>query len=375
MGTLTQYYNVILLCNNNQHFKNQETIQDVLIHRMSSFSLLPQKVAKLLRFPLFFNPLWLYKSIKLIIQQKIDIIHAHDLPMVPLGLILGKLFNLPVIYDMHENYPAALKEWGKKGILNFVFKNYKLALILNDWCTQHVDKIIVVVDEMKELLVNKGVSIDKIHIVSNTVNPKLLLDQKLNSNIINRYNNRFIITYLGKFSPERGLQTAIDAMPIIKKEIPNCLLLLAGDGSNRVELQEYAKELNLYDSVDFPGWIEYKDYLSYITISDICIIPQPSNSSNDTTIPHKLFEYLAAGKPVLASDAKPLWRILNEYSCGKTFLSNSPDSFADAALEMYANQKKYIENGKRAIDEKYNWSETAKELLKLYRDIEAYKSK
>ena len=72
---------------------------------------------RIVNFPIFFNPRYLLKIYKSILEFKPDFIHAHDLPMVPIGLMFKKIFRLPVIFDMHENYPEALKAFGKTGLI------------------------------------------------------------------------------------------------------------------------------------------------------------------------------------------------------------------------------------------------------------------
>src|SRR5690606_38577698 len=84
-----------------------------------------KKLNKIINIPLFLNPRYLYYCLKAFINFKPDIIHAHDLPMVPIALILKLIKSVPVIYDMHENYPEALKYFKKKGFFNFLFKNYR----------------------------------------------------------------------------------------------------------------------------------------------------------------------------------------------------------------------------------------------------------
>jgi glycosyltransferase involved in cell wall biosynthesis len=112
-----------------------------------------------------------------------------------------------------------------------------------------------------------------------------------------------MILYLGSFSSDRGLETAIQAMKWIGDEIPNAHLLLVGSGKNMPELQVLTREEGLQNRVSFVGWIPFVQVASYMAASKICIIPQPSNAANDTTLPHKLFQYMLIEKPVLTSNA------------------------------------------------------------------------
>jgi len=97
------------------------------------------------------------------------------------------------------------------------------------------------------------------------------------------------------------------------------------------------------------------------------MIPQPAIESNNTTIPHKLFEYMLLGKPLVVSDAKPLARIVTEANCGKVFCSFDENDFASKIIELKNSETDYGNNGKKFVEEKYNWElRDEKALLKFY---------
>ncbi|MDZ7345428.1 MAG: glycosyltransferase WbuB, partial [candidate division KSB1 bacterium] len=93
------------------------------------------------------------------------------------------------------------------------------------------------------------------------------------------------------------------------------------------------------------------------------------NSANDSTIPHKLFQYMLLEKPVLVSDAAPLKRIVEECKCGKVFRSDDPKHFSDMIQTLYESSESYGANGKRWVEKKYNWENTSKNLITLYSSI------
>ena len=134
---------------------------------------------KLINFPIFFNPRFIFRILLSILKFKPNFIHVHDLPMAPLGLFFGKIFRLPVVLDMHENYPAALKAFQKKGILNFVFKNYRAAKSLEKFCVKRADRVITVIEENSQRLIELGVEPEKIRLVSNTVDLNTFAKKKL----------------------------------------------------------------------------------------------------------------------------------------------------------------------------------------------------
>jgi len=328
------------------------------------------KLNKIINFPFFLNPRFLLMVFKLIIKIRPDVIHAHDLPMVPLAILYGKLFRLSVIFDMHENYPEALKVFQKKGIVNFVFKNYRMAKILEKLCVKWSDKIIVVVEENKERLINLGVNTAKIFVVSNTVD---IATFKINAgykiSLSDELKSRKIVLYTGTVSPERGLITPILGMKYLKDSQSNLILLIVGEGPQKSYLKHLVKEEKLSAKVILMDWPGHEYIPSLINQSLICIIPQPSNDFIDTTIPHKLFEYMAMGKPVITSDAKPFKRIVKESCAGLIFKSNDPVDFAAKILEIASTKTNFGENGLKAVEEKYNWENDSKVLVKMYKSL------
>jgi len=360
-------FRVILLCNQYQkdlapEFPNCEIVR-LKAHSNSI------KVNKIFNFPIFFNPKFIFYAIKTYLKSKPDFIHAHDLPMVPLALILKFFFKIPVIFDMHENYPEALKFFEKKGVFNFLFKNYKFAKILENVCIKYSDKIISVVEENQERLIQLGVAKNKLTVVSNTVDLETFKLEKNTKVNLSEYDNRFIILYTGTVSPERGLKTAVEAVKYLKEKIPNVLLLIIGDGKSVPILTKIINEKNLQGNLKLLPWVGHENLSNYISLANICMIPQPNNDFINTTIPHKLFEYMSLSKVVLVSDAKPIKRIVEETKSGLVFQSNDSKDFASKVIEISQSNIDYGENGKKAVDEKYNWQNDANRLIGLYQNL------
>jgi len=270
---------------------------------------------------------------------------------------------------MHENYPAAMRVWRQKGMIALIFKNYRLDLLLDKFCWKKVNKIIVVVEEQQEYLLSRAVSRTKIHVVSNTENINKFKELEIDGDIVDRYTNEFMILYIGTISIDRGLETPIRAMSAIADKLRYCKLVIVGKGKYREQLINLAAQEGVTEFVKFVDWVDFHKVPSYIMASKVCIVPQPSNPFIDNTIPHKLFQYMTLGKPVVVSDAKPLARVVNECHCGEVFTSNSAESFASAVFRIAHGKTDYGENGSNAVMEKYNWQTSSKELIRLYKQV------
>ncbi len=327
------------------------------------------KINRVINFPIFINPRYLARVFGSIVKYKPDFIHAHDLPMVPLALIFGKLFRKPVIFDMHENYPEALKAFQKKGIINFLFKNYKSAKLLEKICVKNVDAVISVVQENTDRIKNLGVNANKIYLVSNTVDQNTFAKEPVDDSIINKYKNRIVLLYSGYVTPERGLDIVVKGIDQLKNRIQNVKLLIIGNGISVNTLKELTSRLYLNNYVEFIEWPGHDKLSSYFKVATIYISPQPKCEFWDTTIPHKLFEYMSQSKPVLAADSKAISRIITQTKCGLIYKTGDPEDFAAKGSEILNSNIPFGENGYKAVKDFYNWQNDEKKLISLYQDL------
>jgi len=361
-------YKVVAICN--QYNKDLNPPFEYCEIRRVKALFKSVKLNRIINLPIFFNPRYLSIVFGSIIRSKPGFIHAHDLPMVPLALLFGKLFRLPVIFDMHENYPEALKAFQKKGVLNFLLKNYKAAKLLEKICIKMSDAIITVVRENSERLIEQGVNGDKIYLVSNTVDLETFAVEPVDDNIVERYKDKIVLLYSGYVTPERGLDVVVKGISFLKNQLTNVKLLIIGNGIFVPPLIKLVSQLSLNDFVEFIDWPGHNKLSSYFKVAKIFISPQPLCEFWNTTIPHKLFEYMSQSKPVLAADSKAINRVIEETCSGMTYKSGIPEDFAAKVSEILSSDIPYGKNGLKAVKEKYNWEIDSQVLIKLYQDLE-----
>ena len=359
-------YNVSLLCDNRERKLLLSNEEGVNVFRMPYLG----KFHCVLNAPFFPNPTWLAMIYFVAKKIKADVIHVHDLPLALSSIQIGRALGLPVIYDMHENYPAAMEGWYKPGLAGWTIRNPRIARFVEKYCLNHADKIIVVADEHKQLLTSMGVFTKKIHVVENTPLRKLLNYHSKSSSRINNYSKNYLLTYFGKINPERNLELVLHAFPEIRAIIPNARFLVIGDGPHLKKIKEEVSKLDLNDWIDFKGWLRLEEAVPLFEETDICIMPHDSNDHLDYGIPNKLFEYMSFGKPVVIGDSRASARIVREAGCGEIFKPGSIESFVEAVLKIKGSTESYGENGRMLIKQKYHWENTSKKLLQVYDEIE-----
>lgn len=368
-------FDLSLLCAGDINTQQNGQWRGMKIHRVP---LMQDNLSKLRRL-IFTIQSEFFSSLKqLLSEEAYDVIHVHDLRLVPTALKIKKIYpRIKVVADLHENYPAGVREWtklakGLKGIIFRTFNNYKRWSKIEAEAVQTVDHIIAVVKEMKERMLKAYPSLDenKITVVSNLEDKSFVQESKLDNTIIEAYNNFFTVLYIGGFGMHRGIDTAIKGMKEI--DIPNIKLLLVGKGAPEVEnyIHQLIHENNLESKVEIVGWQPFEKVLTYQTLADICIVPHNSNEHTNNTIPHKLFQYMMVGKPMLVSSCAPLARVTKEANAGLVFEACDSKDFAQQIIKMYTDRdmmKKFGENGKAyTFIQNNNWQEESKKLIAFY---------
>jgi glycosyltransferase involved in cell wall biosynthesis len=365
--------------------KEYEIVEGVNVIRITLPKGFVKKILKILGFSVTFESRFWRKALENAIKEyKIDIVHCHDLPLVKTSTKVVRRLDIPIIADLHENFPEGLKAWRNEKISFkmrmynrliypypiFMYKRFEKSLL------KKVDRIITVVDEAKNHYIKDcGISSDKITVVMNTEDINTFENIEIDESIVSRYKNSYNISFVGFLAPHRGIETVIRSMPKILKRIPEAkLLLIGGKGYDGYEgkLKKFCRELKVTNIVEFVGWVEFSKVPSYITASDICLIPHNASGHTHTTIPHKLFQYMIFKKPVIVTDCIPLKRIVEECKCGVVIPSRDHSELANGVISLYENRdyaKQLGENGKKAVDNKYNWENAGANLIELYRSF------
>jgi glycosyltransferase involved in cell wall biosynthesis len=327
----------------------------------------------------FVHPRFLSAARKLISKHSIRHVHVHDLPLNGTALKLRETLPVNVVADFHENYPEALKTWFKwkknplVRIKNYLFMNPDRWTAWEQKTCLQADRVIAVVEEMKQRLVaSYAIASEKIVIVTNTED-KHFLEQPKIDNIYGTLSGKFILAYSGGIGPHRGVDIAIRGMKYLT-ELKDIQLAVVGFGSPSVMNSLYAlvKELGL-TNVHFLGYQPFHKFYSYMSQASVNVIPHQSNGHTDNTVPHKLFQGMMAGKPLLVSSSAPLKRLVELHQSGLVFEAGNERDFAEKAKQLYTQpelQQKLGRAGLQAtVQGELNWEHNQADLINLYQSL------
>ncbi|MEP7086536.1 MAG: glycosyltransferase, partial [Gemmatimonadota bacterium] len=185
------------------------------------------------------------------------------------------------------------------------------------------------------------------------------------------------VAYLGLLEVARGIGEMIDAMGILRAEHGSAFrAIVIGGGRDADLFTARARAAGLLDTtITFLGLLPHDDALAAINAADIGIIPHHATELWNSTIPNKLFDYMAAGLPVISSDTIPCARIIRETRCGEIFHSGDARSMADAIVRVSAPSElsRMSAAGMSAVRERYNWEHDTATLLSSIQTFAARK--
>jgi glycosyltransferase involved in cell wall biosynthesis len=316
--------------------------------------------------PFYLNPFWFLFTSQVVRRERIDLIIVRDLPLILVGLWLKRRFRVPLILDMAENYPAMYREaldiGGWRAWVYRIAKNPKIMEFVEQQTLGSVDHTLVVVEESAERLIRLGIPGGRLSVVSNT--PRLQdLDHPASSG--HRPHSWLQLIYTGWVQEARGLEVVVRALDLLRRRGLDVRFRVVGGGNYLSRLVEMVKKEGLQDAVEFTGWVAHREVAGHVNDADVGVIPHPKNDHTDTTIPNKLFDYMACGRPVIVSSAAPLERIVTQERCGLVFTAGSPENLADILARMnadWAGREEMGRNGARAVRRQFHWEHDAEAL-------------
>ena len=303
------------------------------------------------------------KVLSLAYKEKADVYHFHDPELIPTAVLLKLARQAKVIYDVHEDVPNQILT--KKYIPHYSrWLVSKLIALIERTALPLFDAVIAASEDITWHFPPSP----KVVVVRNFTSLEMVRRSSTERRRKNKRQSGALI-YVGGISEGRGVKEMVDAINRLGNKAS---LILVGTFSDSHMEDEVRAKANT--NVEFIGQVPYERVPSFLGQADIgivCFRPDPNNLAAAWRN-NKLFEYMAAGLPVIASNF-PLWKeIIEGNNCGLTVNPLKPREIARAVeylIEHPDAARKMGENGRNAVMEKYNWEKESEKLLSLYKDL------
>jgi len=291
--------------------------------------------------------------------SKADIYHANDLDTLLPNYLVAKIRKKHLIYDSHEYFLGVPEIQNRKivkmvwtSIERFIFPKLKYIITVNQSIADLYQK-----DYNKNLIIVRNLPLKQD--VKKTKTRKEL----------NIPTDKTIVILQGAgINVDRGAEELLEAIALSNRFV----LYIVGTGDVIEQLKQRAEKKDLKNKVVFVGRIPYLEMMQYTLNADIGVtLDKDTNINYRFSLPNKIFDYMKAGVPILASDLKEVANIINTYRVGIIIPNHEPNTILEG-LKNIANNKERIQtfktNGKKAI-EKLNWETEVKEVENIYKQL------
>ncbi len=305
-------------------------------------------------FYFFFNlRLFLFLSTK-----KCDAYLSNDLDTLLANYLAQKIHSKrELFYDTHEYFtevPELLASPTKQKIWTAIEK----------WIFPKLKNVYTVNDSIANIYREKYKV--KVEVVRNIAPGFKLASATINKSNLKISNTDFCIILQGAgINVDRGAEELIEAM----KLLDNTVLLIVGDGDVVPQIKQNVKEYGLEEKIRFLGKKPYLEMMQYTNLADVGVtLDKNTNDNYKYSLPNKLFDYIHAETPVIATDLVEISKIVNHYEVGIVLEELSAISIANAVNSLKDNPeilKKYKMNCKKAALE-LNWENECQTLKKIY---------
>jgi len=296
-------------------------------------------------------------------KQRAQVYHLHDPELLPWGVLLRALTRAKVVYDVHEDYAKVIA--GRyRGRLRRNLVEWCFHLL--EWSTAWtLSAVVAATDDIaRHFPRRRTVVVRNYPPLELFPLPKHEEDEKSSS----KGPYRLIVT--GGLTRIRGIRELVQAAALVGNEYDIRVKLLG-----RFESKAFEEEIRVlpgFERVEYHEWVPYEEVPRHLVETQIGVVLFHPLPNHINAMPNKLFEYMAAELPVIASNF-PLWReIVEGNECGITVDPLDPSAIADAIQHLLNHpelRRRMGENGRQAFLERYNWNTEAKTLLELYKRL------
>jgi glycogen(starch) synthase len=316
---------------------------------------------ELIPWVLQFNVGVLERATKVLLDEDVDLIHAHDWLVAYAAAGVKNLFDLPLVSTIHAT------EYGRhQGYLPGAMN--KLIHQIEWWLTYESRRTITcsryMHDQIQDIFALPGTKLD---VIPNGVDLGTLRRpdgvEEFRAERIGLTPDEKMIFFAGRLEYEKGVQTVLDALPLVLEHVP-VRFIVAGVGTHEEALREHAIRDGLEGRVEFTGFVDEDDLRMYYAAADLAVVPSLYEPFGMVAL-----ETMAAGTPCIAADTGGLRELVVHDATGLRFSPGDPSSLAEAILRLLTDQRldrRLTLDARRWLNEGFSWPSIADRTVDVY---------
>ena len=256
-------------------------------------------------------------------------------------MIVARLFNIPSLFEIpNDPYLGYQSKSQIRMLLERTIDKYSMKLS---------DKIIVLSDWSKRRLSQfGGIPLSQVLVLPSGTDTDLFrpLSKEECCTRLGLDSSFFYVGFAGSFFFHQGIDTLIESAPNILKKCTDTRFLLVGDGPMMDTWRQKVNQQGLEGAFLFSGHVPYKKVPEYIGVMDICLAPHRKDTNQAS--PVKIFDYMACGRPIVASDIEVIREIVGESKCALLVTPERPDHLSLAITALIEDNSLLSEMSTRA---------------------------
>ena len=260
-------------------------------------------------------------------RERYDAIHSHEEAGL-LGVWLARRLGIPHLYDMHSSLPQQLTNFrfARSRVLRRIFE------VMEDRTVFGSQVVITICQDLHDHVHAMGAG-ERSVLIENVMGGDVEDPPQLTAHAVRERwtipSDAPLVLYTGTFEPYQGLDLLFEAMGRVAARVPGVRLLVVGGRPEQVEAAR-TRAVAAGAPAVFTGYQPARDIPAYVQAADLLASPRTSG----TNTPLKIYSYLRAGKPIVATDLLTHRQVLDEEIA--LLAKPEPEAFADAIARMLA---------------------------------------
>lgn len=308
----------------------------------------------------FLSLLWTLAALR---STRIDALLFRNLKLAAFFLKAGGIVALPpLIFETHECFTISLQEELRRRGVSSDGKVRRL-MALEAFVYQNVDGIITLTSRLKELIKERFPISRRISSIPDGVDLTKYPFQPLSQQ------GERLVLYIGSLHPWKGIEDLIKAM----KYLPEAKLRIVGGKPGRIEeLKALALSEGVFRRVEFTGYVAPRDRFQHFAQASVFVLPfSKASIAGDFTSPLKLFEYMASGRPIVASDLPSLREVLIDGGNALLVQPEDPRALAAGIQQVLGDPalaEKLVAQARKDVKQ-YTWEERGRRIVQFIREV------
>jgi glycosyltransferase involved in cell wall biosynthesis len=287
-----------------------------------------------------------------------DVLYERYALNATAGLTLANELRIPHLLEV--NAPLVDEEEAHRGLTSA-----ESARTLERAILRRVDRIVAVSGELERWLVELGVDEERITVVANAVDPRrfeVTPEERADVRRRLEVNGAPIVAFVGTLRPWHDPTILVRALGLLRARGDAPRLLIVGDGPERASVEQLASEQRLSSMLTFTGAVAHDDVPGYLGAADVAAVTYHPDTGRYFS-PLKMFEYLAAGLPVVAAELGEIPHCIRGGETGLLYPPGDAEALADALATLIADRETAAalgRNGREHVLRHHTWAANAR---------------